>query len=232
MAISGQPLLRLATRLKRFKSALSNLDKRCDARVAAGLLRSAPMDLEDLHDREKVEAAARALETYLVASYPDMLPLSIEVGWDPEHSAGRIEVASQGAIRGRKSVVDWRLVESPEYQEALAVQTDLRSIGEPPYIARGPEGETSLAGSEALGDFLDQRGRKGITVSRYKGLGEMNAEELWGTTMNPDARVLRQVRIEDALSGDELFSILMGDEVEPRRAFIEQHALLVQNLDI
>jgi len=232
MAISGQPLLRLATRLKRFKSALSNLDKRCDARVAAGLLRSAPMDLEDLPDREKVEAAARALETYLVASYPDMLPLSIEVGWDLEHSAGRIEVASQGAIRGRKSVVDWRLVESPEYQEALAVQTDLRSIGEPPYIARGPEGETSLAGSEALGDFLDQRGRKGITVSRYKGLGEMNAEELWETTMNPDARVLRQVRIEDALSGDELFSILMGDEVEPRRAFIEQHALLVQNLDI
>jgi DNA gyrase subunit B len=231
-SISGQPLLRLATRLKRFKSALANLDKRCDARVAAGLLRSTATDLEDLHDRVKVEAAAKALEAYLEAHYPDMLPVKLTVGWDPEHSAGRIEVASQGAIRGRLSVIDWRLVESPEYQEALSVQNDLRTLGEPPYVARGPEGETVLAGSEALGDFLDHRGRKGISVSRYKGLGEMNAEELWETTMNPDARVLRQVRIEDALSGDQLFSILMGDEVEPRRAFIEQHALLVQNLDI
>ena len=232
VSISGQPLLRLAVRLKRFKSALSNLDKRCDARVAAALLRSTAMDLEDLHDREKVDAAAKTLHTYLEAHYPDMLPLVITVGWDPEHSAGRIEVATQGAIRGRKSVVDWRLLESPEYQEALTSQKDLLSIGEPPYLARGPEGETTLAGSEALSAFFDVRGRKGISVSRYKGLGEMNADELWETTMNPDARVLRQVRVDDALAGDELFSILMGDQVEPRRAFIEQHALSVQNLDI
>jgi DNA gyrase subunit B len=232
VALSGQPLLRLAVRLKRFKQALSNLDKRCDARVAAGLLRSTAMDLEDLHDREKVEAAAKTLEAYVSKHYPDMLPLAITVGWDPEHSAGRIEVGTQGAVRGRTSVVDWRLLESPEYQEALASQKDLLSIGEPPYIARGPEGETSLGGSEELSAFFDARGRKGISVSRYKGLGEMNAEELWETTMNPDARVLRQVRVDDALLGDELFSILMGDQVEPRRAFIEQHALSVQNLDI
>ena len=69
-------------------------------------------------------------------------------------------------------------------------------------------------------------------VSRYKGLGEMNAEELWDTTMNPDARVLRQVRVDDVLGSDELFSILMGDQVEPRRNFIETYALQVRNLDI
>jgi DNA gyrase subunit B len=240
VALSGQPLFRLATRLKRFKTALGNLDKRCDARIAAALLRASPLDLDDLHDRAKVEAAARKLEEYLASHYPDMLPIDVTMAWDQEYSAGRIVVAPKVRIRARSSVIDWPLVESSEYQEALAAQKDLLSIGAPPYQARllaGSDGARStelaeLADSEALSDYLEHRGRKGLVVSRYKGLGEMNADELWETTMNPDARVLRQVRIDDALSGDELFSILMGDQVEPRRAFIEQHALQVQNLDI
>ena len=231
VAISGQPLYRLASRLKRFRKALGNLDKRCDARVAAAALRSSAIDLESLHDKAKVEEAAKLLEAYLARRYPDMLPVEITVGWDAEHSAGRIEVIPESHTRGRRSVLDWPLLESSEYQEALAAQLDLLSIGEPPYIASGQQ-QTELADAEALTDFFEQRGRKGVAVSRYKGLGEMNADELWDTTMNPDGRVLRQVRIDDALGSDELFSVLMGDQVEPRRNFIEQHALQVQNLDI
>jgi DNA gyrase subunit B len=243
MRLSGHPLFRLAQRLKRFKSALSNLDKRCDARVAAAVLRSSAIDQEELRDKTRVEAAAAKVEAYIAAHYPDMLPVDVSAGWDHEYGAGRIEVAPHVKIRGRASVIDWPLVESPEYQEALAAQKDLLSIGEPPYRARsvsGASADTSsqdsegveLANAEALTEFLEQRGRKNIGVQRYKGLGEMNADELWETTMNPDARVLRQVKVDDALSSDELFSILMGDQVEPRRAFIEQHALQVQNLDI
>jgi DNA gyrase subunit B len=232
VALSGEPLFRLAAALKRFRKVVGNLDRRCDARVVTALLRSSALGLEDLPDRTRVEEAARRLDAYLGQRYADLLPVEVRVGWDQEHNAGRIEVAPAGRVRGRTSVIDWNLLEASEYQQALAAQRDLLSIGAPPYTARVGESEVELEDAERLTSYLDERGRKGITVSRYKGLGEMNADELWETTMNPDARVLRQVRIDDALSCDELFSILMGDQVDPRRQFIEQHSLLAQNLDI
>ncbi len=232
-ALSGQPLFRLAGRLKGFRRAVQNLDKRCDARIVAALIRSTALNMEMLGDRQRVAEAARALEAYITAHRPELLPLRVDVGWQDDYETGRIEVTPETRIGGRSSVIDHALVESPEYQEALAAQEDLNSIGAPPYTVRVADGEAQvLESAEALSEFLEARGRKGISVSRYKGLGEMNSEELWETTMNPDARTLRLVRIEDALGADDLFSILMGDQVEPRRLFIEEHALQVRNLDI
>jgi DNA gyrase subunit B len=232
VVLVGQPLFRLAQRLKGFRSAVTNLDKRADARIVAALIRSSALSLGDLRDRAKVEQAADALKQYVAANHPDLQPLEITVGWDADYDAGRIEVVPDARIRAKRSTIDYNLVESAEYHEALQAQEDLNSIGSPPYVVRIGDDETPLQNAAQLTEFLEERGRKGIQVSRYKGLGEMNAEELWETTMNPDARVLRLVKIEDALGADELFSILMGDQVEPRRAFIETHALQVRNLDI
>ncbi|HZO12507.1 MAG TPA: toprim domain-containing protein, partial [Polyangiaceae bacterium] len=232
VAISGMPLFHLAMRLKRFRKAIGNLNKRFDARVVMAVLRTSALERADLRNRSKVEEAAKQLEQYLQRHYPDLMPVGIKVGWDAEHGAARIDVAPGSRIRGRTSVVGWNLIESSEYQEALDAQKDLISIGKPPYVARAGDQETRLDDAEALTNFLEERGRRGLTLSRYKGLGEMNAEELWDTTMNPDSRVLKQVRVDDALGSDELFSILMGDQVEPRRIFIETHALQVQHLDI
>jgi len=84
----------------------------------------------------------------------------------------------------------------------------------------------------ALRDFITNFGKKGIYIQRYKGLGEMNPEQLWETTLNPEARTLKQVRIEDVNVSDDMFTVLMGDLVEPRRRFIEENALKVKNLDV
>ncbi|HVY48957.1 MAG TPA: DNA topoisomerase (ATP-hydrolyzing) subunit B [Minicystis sp.] len=231
--VAGAPLYRLAQRLKRFKVALANLDKRCDARIVASILRSSGVGRDELRERKKVEEAARALREHLLHRYPDLFPLQVDVSWETEHGAGRIEVTPRAGAAARKSVIDWDLVSSPEYQEAWSIDQDLRSIGPAPYRARTNGGsEETIENGEALVDWLDQRGKAGLRIKRFKGLGEMNAEELWETTMNPDGRTLLQVRIDDAVKTDELFTILMGDQVEPRRAFIEQNALHVKNLDI
>ena len=89
-----------------------------------------------------------------------------------------------------------------------------------------------LTGIRDILPAVRRRGEKGLSITRFKGLGEMDAEELWETTMDPERRILRRVRIDEAAEADRIFRILMGDQVEPRRNFIEQHALEVQNLDV
>ncbi len=232
--ISGEPLLNLLTRLRRFRHALGKLERRGEPRVLASAVRSSQLDAAVLRDPARLEAAAEALRVYVEQYYPEMLPLSIEVGRDAEHATGTLVVRSRAGAATRTSTIDYSLVDSPEYHEILAVEEDVRALGPAPFTVKEDEHRppVELAGPDALWDYVDTRGRKGLGIQRFKGLGEMNPTQLWETTMNPDARVLRRVSIGDAVETDRIFSVLMGDQVEPRRQFIEQNALTVKNLDI
>ncbi len=252
ITLSGEPLLRLAERMRMFRRALSKIERRADARIVAAVLRATGFGKIELRERKRVEASVPAIKAYLEKRYPDIFPLTVDIGWEVEHGAATITVNPRPGSAARTTVVDWNLVESAEYEELYSIEQDVRSLGPAPYFARELKGEekegeaaptsaaaaaaakkeTQLDDADALWEHIEARGKKGWNVQRYKGLGEMNPEQLWETTLNPDARVMLQVRLDDAVQTDQIFTILMGDQVEPRRVFIEDNALNVRNLDI
>ncbi len=128
--------------------------------------------------------------------------------------------------------INWDLLSSAEFGKLLQTFQKIADFEHPPFIIQEKNKQIELNSREELLDHIIAAGKKDLNIQRYKGLGEMNPEQLWETTMNPDTRTLLQVKIDDAYETDEIFSILMGDAVEPRRKFIEDNALNVKNLDI
>jgi DNA gyrase subunit B len=218
-----------------FRRALAKLDRRADAKIVGEVLHASALGKSELRERKRVEAAVPLIRERIEQKYPDILPLGISVEWEAEHGAARIVITPRPGSSARPVTIDWELVDSAEYEELYAIEQDVRSIGPAPYFVRDREKkseETQLADADALWDFIDARGRRGTDIQRYKGLGEMNPGQLWETTLDPNHRVMLQVRLDDAVQTDQIFTILMGDQVEPRRAFIEENALSVKNLDI
>jgi DNA gyrase subunit B len=151
--------------------------------------------------------------------------------WDEEHNLFGFEVQESNGKESR-SRVHWELIASVEYRHLFQVRQEIQEMAPPPYILVEKGKNVTIDQEEELLQSLNQLGKEGLSIQRYKGLGEMNPEQLWETTMNPETRTLLKVKVEDAIEADEIFSILMGDEVEQRRQFIEENALFVQRLDI
>ncbi|MBN9038612.1 MAG: DNA topoisomerase (ATP-hydrolyzing) subunit B [Rhizobiales bacterium] len=172
-----------------------------------------------------------------VARRLDIIAEETERGW-----TGRLNTANDGTggyvfertVRGVREIVvlDAALIGSADARALDRHAARLQEVyGRPPVLRRRDAAET-ISGPIALLDAVFAAGRKGLTMQRYKGLGEMNAEQLWETTLDPNARSLLQVKVNDATDADALFARLMGDEVEPRREFIQDNALSVANLDV
>jgi DNA gyrase subunit B len=210
---------------------LRRLDERIiDAAVAARTPHEAEL-ADEVGLRERV---APALEQQLTAIAEGEEAVVWNTSEDPEHDGHRLVAETRRAGVVYRTAIDTDLLRSPEFQRLTELAAEITEIGSAPFrLQRGADAEPEEASTPvALLKRLLEVGEKGLSIQRYKGLGEMNPDQLADTTMEPSRRTLLQVRIEDAVEADDAFTTLMGDDVEPRREFIERYALDVQNLDI
>lgn len=152
-----------------------------------------------------------------------------DLSTDEEHGLWEIETKAES---GASVCIDWNLASYVEFQKAVELYKTLEDRLAPPFIAGENGSSEQISTREALLERVLAAAKKDLIIQRYKGLGEMNPEQLWETTMNPEKRTLLQVKVDDAVETDQIFTVLMGDAVEPRRRFIEDNALDVRNLDV
>src|SRR5215472_1255115 len=231
--LTGRALQGYVKKIIRWDKLMNLLGrKRKNRTVVDALLLEPEFNEDTLKDEQALKHLETRLAAYVGLVSPEQAPLSCVLEQDIEHNCFKLIVSLRANGSGSQTVIDRELLTSPEFKEVKKLFGDLIGIGMPPYAIENGEQKAQLRSlSEVLSYFMEG-GKKGLAIQRYKGLGEMNPAQLWETTMNPETRVLLQVRIEDAVEADEIFSTLMGDEVEPRRRFIEEHALTVKNLDI
>ena len=222
--IEGAELLKLAKQFLYARNTIAEESRVIDTAVLRALIDIEPISLDS-------EANAKAAVAALSGSLHNQeVALEYVAGHDGGHF---VKITRQLHGNVMVSYLDQKFVDSKAYQVLRKTAEQQRGlIGKDGAALIKGEGEPQRVATfeEAL-DSLLQSAQKGMTIQRYKGLGEMNPEQLWETTMDPAVRRLLKVRIEDAIAADETFVTLMGDEVEPRRAFIETNALVAQNID-
>lgn len=230
--VSGQELARLIKKLIRYRRILDLVQKKGDIRIIDAIVGATSIDHDLLKDPDKLDPELDRIAGYLKENYPDMKDFEMEVEKDPEHEAQRVIYKTSLNNAPRKTILDTDFLSSAEFNELRKLADEFSSYGKAPYEVQFEKEAMELGSLNKVKDAILAHGREGYDIQRYKGLGEMNPSQLWDTTMSPEVRTLRQVTVEDAVEADQIFTVLMGDQVEPRRQFIEENALTVKNLDI
>jgi DNA gyrase subunit B len=235
--ISGADLEKLLQKMMTHQKLLQTVERRGHSREIIEALLAAGADREYFADKDRLDNLATALTT------PTR---SVTVQRDEEHNRYLLNVDDRSNGYLRQHWIGHDFVTTAEYRTLLANHRDMPQFDDEIVVSSAAEASASdadgakpskaedvrLRSRDELLEFFLAAGKKGVAVNRYKGLGEMNPDQLWATTMDPQVRTLLQVRAEDHTEADLMFTTLMGDQVEPRRKFIEDNALDVKNLDV
>jgi DNA gyrase subunit B len=229
----GDELAEFIRRAIRYEKVLGILDKRVDSRIIDAIVQAADLSRDDLSDGLKLDKLlAEKVTPYIVERFSDLSQIKLELKPDPEHGGFQIHAPARLGGARKHTIIDFEFLDLPEYDELRKLAAELGKSAVAPYVIERNGDRTVTKLLDVLARDIKEIGRKGLSIQRYKGLGEMNAEQLWETTMDPAKRTLLQVRISDTVAADDIFTVLMGDLVEPRRDFIEKNALNVRNLDV
>ncbi|MBJ93165.1 MAG: DNA topoisomerase (ATP-hydrolyzing) subunit B [Rickettsiales bacterium] len=234
--IEGQQLLEFLAALRSYQALLSKVSRRSDNRVIQAFVDGFEgQTAEALRDKTAMEGILSGLKQTLETRFrPDDLRLTqLELQHSDEFDAFEIHCRTRQGGVDRRTHIGWDFLHSGDFRQVQALHAQVNNVGRAPFRLIRQRGEPlDFDSSMALYEHVNADSRKGYDIQRYKGLGEMNPEQLWETTMDPTVRTLVQVRVDDLIEADEIFTLLMGDEVEPRRNFIQTNALNVQNLDV
>ncbi|HXH86659.1 MAG TPA: DNA topoisomerase (ATP-hydrolyzing) subunit B [Nitrospira sp.] len=230
--VSGRRLLPILKKLISFETLLARLNKKShEAAMLRAFVDVPGLDRDMLKDRAALSSAAENVKRALALVYPKLQP-TIEILPDEEHQSNKMICRMQANGMAHQFDVTHELVGSADFRELQKLTPSAIGLGRLPYKLKAKGEEQPLHSTAEVVKTILDLGKQGLGIQRYKGLGEMNPEQLWDTTMNPEMRTLLKVTLEDVTGVDEIFTILMGDEVEPRRNFIQTHALEVRNLDV
>ena len=207
-------------RIERFLKEMSRSG--IDRITMLGLFRSNIWRREDFEEKEKLNAFKAHMSK---AGY------MVEMERDREHNLYRLYIKKVDK-EDPPVEIDYEACSQEDYTDRLKDYNIVKEFYEEEIVITDGSSKTETKGAEDFVKYINERGKDGISIQRYKGLGEMNPEQLWETTMNPEKRSLLKVSIEDAIGADQMFTVLMGSNIETRRAFIEENAMNVRNLDI
>jgi DNA gyrase subunit B len=241
--LQGVHLKNVAKNVLRYQKLLRYIDRRRDQRLVDALVRSTNLELDMLRPRstvgseapadfEKLESTVVApMKAYLEEIYPEVMPkLKAEVV--KRDGTAEIHLESRRLGARRKTNIDGPFLASSDFNRLNGLAKSFRELRGPLTLTRKGHEPEQFPTIEKVVKQLEDAGSKGVTIGRYKGLGEMNAEQLWETTMDPSKRVVLQVQMTKTTGENDIFETLMGDQVEPRRDFIEKFALEASRLDI
>jgi DNA gyrase subunit B len=220
-SLKGAELAKFLLRQMEYEQAVEKLERRIGNRRVAELLAEGDLQKKE-HFKTKTRLAKLAKKLH-------KLGLKADVVFDEEHSLNELAIKNGLGVQGR---VNWELASLPEYKRVVELAGKQTAADKPPFTVVSNGGKLRKDDARQLLDHLVEQGKKQMAITRFKGLGEMNPEQLYDTTMNAESRTLKQVKLEDAVAAEDIFSTLMGEGVELRRKFIEDNALDVKNLDI
>ena len=230
--LSGSALKKLVKSLIKYEDYLHHLRRRHDNRVIDAIVMAGNLSADVMKPGAKLDKELDKIAEYIVANYPEMADFKVDVQKDKE--TGETEVVYNTTQSGRKRAtsITAELLSSPDIKELMNIRKITDKVKLPAQLNIKDEEGQKITALAQVKTIVINRGKKGQDIQRYKGLGEMNPGQLWDTTLNPELRTLLQVHVDDAIEADAIFTILMGDQVEPRREFIQKNALSVRNLDV
>ncbi|MCO4794543.1 MAG: DNA topoisomerase (ATP-hydrolyzing) subunit B [Bacteriovoracaceae bacterium] len=232
--IDNEEAMKVINKYRSYQSTLTSYDVHFDTYLLKEIIENSKLNSEILKDKTALQTELDKLSAHFKAQESSTLrTYSFDIEDDPDHKSNFIRITVKTTARIKRVKLNSYFLNSPEFADLVNSYDGIKKyISAKIKFEKEKKDSREFESLEDFSQFILEDGKQGAYIQRYKGLGEMNPDQLWETTMNPENRTLLQVKIEDSIEADQVFSVLMGDQVEPRRQFVEDNALNVRNLDV